>query len=44
MAKSTKWGKCMIDLTNFDLFAFSGGGEGQYLKRRGGKEIGKRLN
>ena len=43
MAKSTKWGKCMIDF-NFDLFAFSGGGEGGYLKIRGGREIGKRLN
>ena len=42
MAKN-KMGKCMIDLTNFDLFAFSGGGEGRCVKI-GEREIGKRLN
>lgn len=43
MAKN-KRGKCVIDLTNFGLFAFSGEGEGRHVKIRGEREIGKRLN
>ena len=43
MAKN-KMDKCVIDLTNFGLFAFSGEGEGRHVKIWGEREIGKRLN